>query len=454
MSKIGRWLQGMLGVAALIALAALLALLFSQAAGSRRALVHSVQSTSPLPSPPAVFDSPISTPEPTLPGGGVVVVATTTRGDRIVRVVWPTPAPRPTLTPRSGPTATAIPLRTPGTGLRGLILYRAYRTSSDRGYPVRAVEIDDRGGVVGPVDVPWAQEVPSRAYFDRMILSPNGEYLAGLTHEDTGDRLFVVDLTTGRFTLPAPGYFMDTGLMYGWHPDNHEILFRSINGPDAGLWLVDIHTGQHVLVAQPQPPDGISGAAASSDGLRLAYGYIPGLGDSQSPYAGVWVAEGDGRNARRMVQRSSYVESWSPDNRYLMYTEGQSFTLLDPRTEESRFQPVSFAMGYGHYPAWSPDSRSIVYVGYDPSASVPTGTNDPTEVFVGLGIYVVEVETGQIRRLASGIDPTWSPDGSTIAFSALVDRQADIWLINADGSNLRRVTDTPEIDRRPVWIRK
>ena len=56
------------------------------------------------------------------------------------------------------------------------------------------------------------------------------------------------------------------------------------------------------------------------------------------------------------------------------------------------------------------------------------------------------------RRLTDNVAmecyPAWSPDGKTIAFSS--DRihdgwLAEIWLIDADGSNLRQVTDSPGV---------
>ena len=72
------------------------------------------------------------------------------------------------------------------------------------------------------------------------------------------------------------------------------------------------------------------------------------------------------------------------------------------------------------------------------------------------GLYVLELETGEIEPLA-GIDPealalapAVSPDGSRIAFDAEIDGSRQVWVMNADGSDLEQVTDDSEaID--PAW---
>jgi TolB protein len=48
--------------------------------------------------------------------------------------------------------------------------------------------------------------------------------------------------------------------------------------------------------------------------------------------------------------------------------------------------------------------------------------------------------------------PTWSPDSQEIAFASVQGGPADIWVMNADGSNKRKVTDTPGISEfSPTW---
>jgi hypothetical protein len=48
-------------------------------------------------------------------------------------------------------------------------------------------------------------------------------------------------------------------------------------------------------------------------------------------------------------------------------------------------------------------------------------------------------------------DPVVSPDGKQVAFTSWRAGQADIWLMNADGSGLRRLTDHPADDYSPAW---
>ena len=49
------------------------------------------------------------------------------------------------------------------------------------------------------------------------------------------------------------------------------------------------------------------------------------------------------------------------------------------------------------------------------------------------------------------IGPTWSPDGTRIAFASDRDGDFDVYLMNADGSGVRQVTTEPRDDRYPAW---
>jgi TolB protein len=79
-------------------------------------------------------------------------------------------------------------------------------------------------------------------------------------------------------------------------------------------------------------------------------------------------------------------------------------------------------------------------------------------------IYELDADGGNQRRLtdvepdASGgeplffqIDPAWAPDGSQIAFSSRRNGPFDIYVMDADGANTRRLTSTKESDGHPTW---
>ncbi|MDQ8153852.1 MAG: hypothetical protein P3B98_04235 [Gemmatimonadota bacterium] len=71
-------------------------------------------------------------------------------------------------------------------------------------------------------------------------------------------------------------------------------------------------------------------------------------------------------------------------------------------------------------------------------------------------IYVLDVQTRRIvRRLSTALDamvnPSWSPDGRQIVFSGHKGGISDLYIIDADGSNLRRITNDVYGDFMPAW---
>ena len=73
-------------------------------------------------------------------------------------------------------------------------------------------------------------------------------------------------------------------------------------------------------------------------------------------------------------------------------------------------------------------------------------------------LFVINLATGAVRRVGAAGDwadeePRWSKDGQRIAFSSTRGQKGnlDIFVMNADGSNLIRMTDHPSNEQGPVW---
>jgi len=123
----------------------------------------------------------------------------------------------------------------------------------------------------------------------------------------------------------------------------------------------------------------------------------------------IWLMNTDGSNRHRFLNRA--YESWAPN--------------------------------------WSPDGKRIVFAG----ATARPGAWSAIYVINidGTGLSKLTEPPSYGERLGVG-RPVWSPDGTKIAFEARVDdRASDIYVMDADGSNIRRLTDHWAVDRRPAW---
>jgi TolB protein len=91
-------------------------------------------------------------------------------------------------------------------------------------------------------------------------------------------------------------------------------------------------------------------------------------------------------------------------------------------------------------PAWSPDGRRLAYVSFENKKPV---------------VYVHSLLDGKRQVAAnfrgSNSAPAWSPDGKTLAVSLSREGGSQIFLMNPDGSGVRRLTSSTAIDTEPRY---
>ncbi len=91
-------------------------------------------------------------------------------------------------------------------------------------------------------------------------------------------------------------------------------------------------------------------------------------------------------------------------------------------------------------PRWSPDSSRLLFV--DSSGEM-------------MGLYLMDADGRYLKRLTRRFRrceaPSWSPDGSQILFHALCGSSVEVCLVRADGTGERALTHTRGSDHQPAW---
>jgi TolB protein len=231
-----------------------------------------------------------------------------------------------------------------------------------------------------------------------------------------------------------------------------------------------------------------------ADEVVLQFTGESGVADTKIAYTAaapggkeIYMMDYDGVGVVRMTttQTINLTPVWSPDTRSIAFTSYMHGYPFLYRLFPFEKRPMQLLAGYGGInssPAWSPDGKSValtlskdgnpeVYLLNVTTGALRRLTNNPaidTEpswsptgreiAFVSdrMGpaqIFVMDAEGTNVRQLSIegfNTQPRWSPKGDLIVYTS---RQGnfDLWAINPDGSNLRRLTAGPGSNQGASW---
>src|SRR4051812_2094313 len=144
-----------------------------------------------------------------------------------------------------------------------------------------------------------------------------------------------------------------------------------------------------------------------------------------------------GRPVRRSGNLSFSLPKWSPDGQNLAYLryagEDPGFTTLEVSDRDgSRSHAVSPSGPYIPEIAWAPHGDRLAFIRV-------TGEPGSSELYGGTLLYTVRKDGSEQRNIPTGNSgpvslacPSWSPDGSRLAF---VDQLNGLWTAGADGTD-------------------
>jgi dipeptidyl aminopeptidase/acylaminoacyl peptidase len=226
-----------------------------------------------------------------------------------------------------------------------------------------------------------------------------------------GSSLWEVRIDGNRAYPLLPGWKASTDTCCGnWTPDGKYFVFQALVKGSINVWALREKTGwfQHAESGPFQltnSPVRMFWPVPSTDGRRLfVYGYPARPRNEFFRYD---------LNSGQLVPALGGISGteleFSKDGKWVAYVSVPDGALWRAAVDGGQRLQLTSPPVYANMPHWSPDAKQIAFFGSDP------GKPDR--------IYVVSLDGGGLKQVTSGesgkggdADPSWSPDGASLAF--------------------------------------
>ena len=410
-------------------------------------------------------------------------------GDLRRELAWIAQSGPTAATPAAAPAAARAPWLVPAITLAALIAGLVFGWLLQPGV-VRRGSPTATGSGAGVVAMARLTDAPGREYAAQ--LSPDGKMLLYVTPSGGDEDIFLLRVG-GENAMNLTESHAGADYDPVFSPDGERIAFGS-NREGGGIFVMGA-TGESPRKLTNEG----AGPSWSPDGRRIVYSTERVV----SPYgrnftASLWVVDVASGEKRRIFEGDAVQPVWSPSGRRIAFwaTDGGQRDLRTIRADGSDLKHVTRDLPADWGPFWAPDGRSIFFLsdrGGSPDlwrVAVDEGSGnvrgEPEAVTTGVAQVLggsisadgkrvaISVDEARGEILRTRFDPILarpqgdfervfassnpmaqsdlSADGLWLTYRTASPRE-NIFVMRADGTGRRRLTDDEFRNRGPVWIR-
>ncbi|MGB0384379.1 MAG: AAA-like domain-containing protein [Ardenticatenaceae bacterium] len=220
-----------------------------------------------------------------------------------------------------------------------------------------------------------------------------------------------------------------------WSPDGRQIVFTSNRDGDFEIYIMERDGFNWQQLTNNEGLD--HGPDWSPSGQWIVF-YSDRSGKTQ-----IYRMHPDGTDIIQLTDngKDNRFPTWSPDEQRVAWileesTNTWSIYLMnvDGTNQRAITSSGSYSLGTA---TWSPNGRFLAYA---------KGSNQ-------VNIYIYDFNTNSETQITTDheSEPDWSPDGSQIIYARWEPQDPQIWIMSADGTNQRRLTNSAGYDTQPVW---